>query len=991
MNNIFFFFILVISSLQLHSQTKLLDFSRKNYGLIARRLGEADGLPSAIVQNFIVDKKGFFWFATGSGLIKYDGINSTTFDVDNTAGLLNSAINHINEDYDGNIWISYHVRGLSIKRGNDFYSFGEKENLSDVTVSKIFTDEKGVTWIGTLQHGLFKYENKKFKKVVFPKNLLLKNILSISNLNKDTLLAGTGYGLLKVVNDTASLIALPNLPSPWCRSIFIDSKKRIWIGTNKGLAVYSNEKKIYENIFAALTNDLILKVHEDKNGNFWIATYNSGMFIFNESMMKLFPLNKEHGLTDDRIVAFQVVDNHVWIASRTGGIDLLKPATFEVISAHNGLADEFVNCIYEDSPNNYIAGTTTGMYNISHADGKFVARKSLLLPNDHIYFITRDKRNNLLVATRTSGIHLFSKTTHEVYNITNILRINFIRSIFIDDDNTYWFGTNGAGICVVNGKNVHYFNQSNGLNNTYISFIFKRKNEDIVAGTSGGGLYFIRNNKIYKNLNEKNGLGTNILSGFYEEPDGTLWFSSPEGGLIRIKDTLIQHIRKRDGLHTNNLNNIIYDEKSKFWFSTQTGIFSISKSEAENYFNKTASKVTSEIFGKGDGMLSEVCSYATQLSANLLSNGNIMISTLKGLVVIDPDRIQKRKEKIESYISDFFWNEFRAGDEKEIGPGVNRLELNFSAKTMIEPRFINFRYKLIPVDAEFSSRASTNKAVYTNLSHGNYNFILIASKGTESENSDTLQFTFTIRPFFYETTLFRIVAGILLTSLIALIVVFAVRKSYSKKITALETQHQLEKERIRISKDMHDELGAIVTRINLLSEVGKQNVDDTQPAKKYLNQISETGIELASTMDEIVWAVNPGNDRLDKLVFYIIQFAENILSLASITLSVSVPDEIEEKYITAEIRHNIFLIIKEVINNIIKHSEAKNVKIEIKIPGDRIEIRIDDDGKGFNIDEIDQFSNGLSNLKQRTKNVNGKININSKPNEGTKIFLTAPI
>lgn len=986
-----FAFLLFVICESAFSQTSLLDFSKRNYGLIVRKLDESNGFPSTIAQEFLYDQNGFFWFATSGGLIKYDGITSELFDAENTRTLENSAINHICEDKHGNIWLSYHVRGLSIKRGKEFYSFGRKENLPELTVSEIFTDANGITWIGSLQDGLYKFINNKFQKITLPSNQLLNNILSIYNYKADTILAGTGFGLLKVAGEKADIFSLPEMPSLWCRSIFIDSKKRLWIGTNKGLAVYFDEKRIYKNIFAQFANDLVTKFEEDRNGNIWIATYNRGIFIFNESTQKLFPFNKEHGLSDDKISFYKIINNYIWSASRTGGVDVLKPAVFDVVSADHGLLDEFVNCIYEDSPGNYLAGTTKGLYKISLRGKLFYAEKIPKLENDHIYFIKRDKKNNLLVATRTSGVHLFANNSQTVYNMNNILRVNFVRSIFIDDDNTYWFGTNGAGVSVVNGGKARYFDQTNGLDNAYTSFIFKRRNGEFVIGTSGGGLYFIRDGKIVKNLKTQNGLSSNIISGYYEEEDGALWFSSPEGGVMRIKDSIIKSANRKDGLHSNNIFNMIYDGKNKFWFSTQSGIFSVAKKDLENFFDGGILKITSEIYGKSDGMLSENCSFATQLSAIRATNGNIFVSTLKGLVVIEPENIVKRKEKIETYISKFVWNEDRLTEGKEIGPGVNRLEINFSAKTMIEPRFINFKYKLEPVDASFSQRALTNNAVYTNLAHGDYKFILIASKGSEAFSADTLRYSFTIQPYFYETLLFRIFAILFLTVIITAVIVSTVRKSYAKKLNAIEGQHQLEKERMRISKDMHDELGAIVTRINLLSEVGKQNLNDADSVKTYLNQISETGIELASTMDEIVWAVNPGNDRIDKLIFYIIQFAESMLSLGGINLSVSVPDEIESKFTHAEIRHNIFLIVKEVINNIIKHSEAKNVRIEASMNKNLFELTVSDDGKGFSMENIDKFSNGIVNMNQRAKSVNGFIKIDSKLNEGTKIFLSATI
>lgn len=201
----------------------------------------------------------------------------------------------------------------------------------------------------------------------------------------------------------------------------------------------------------------------------------------------------------------------------------------------------------------------------------------------------------------------------------------------------------------------------------------------------------------------------------------------------------------------------------------------------------------------------------------------------------------------------------------------------------------------------------------------------------------------------------------------------------------LERRDLLEKERSRISKDMHDEVGSSLTKIAILSELAQREIDDKNKSKMNINKISSTAREVIDSISEIIWTINPKNDTLENLASYLREYIYEILDLASIKCSLIFTENIPSRFLSAEVRRNIFLVIKESINNIVKHSKASEVKFQFSIKNNFLEIIIEDNGIGFEMNETNPFGNGLTNMNKRIEDINGTIIISSKTGTGTKI------
>jgi len=216
------------------------------------------------------------------------------------------------------------------------------------------------------------------------------------------------------------------------------------------------------------------------------------------------------------------------------------------------------------------------------------------------------------------------------------------------------------------------------------------------------------------------------------------------------------------------------------------------------------------------------------------------------------------------------------------------------------------------------------------------------------------------------------------------------------RLEILERQRALERERARIARDLHDDLGASLTQIALLSELAKADLEDPKLATAHLNQIFAKTGTLARQLNEIVWAVNPANDTLEHFTSHICKFAQDYLSLAGIRCRLDVPESVPSYAMHSSDRHNLFLTAKEALHNIVKHAHAGQVWLRLRLEPGRLTLLIEDDGKGGVVDALANAAghasgNGLSNMQKRMEQLGGQYSQQSRPDSGTSVRLECPL
>jgi signal transduction histidine kinase len=246
---------------------------------------------------------------------------------------------------------------------------------------------------------------------------------------------------------------------------------------------------------------------------------------------------------------------------------------------------------------------------------------------------------------------------------------------------------------------------------------------------------------------------------------------------------------------------------------------------------------------------------------------------------------------------------------------------------------------------------------------------------------------------FWQTWWFIMLTSMSLLVGVGATVRFVEKKKYQFQLQRAEQASALERERARIAQDLHDDLGSSLTRISLLSGLLRTDKDNPDQVEAHAIKLSQSADHTVRALEEIVWAVRPGSDSLQSLVDYIAHFASELFDDTPTRCRLDLPHDLPALRLPPDFRHNIFLITKEALTNALKHASAKEVHVQVKISANGLEIIVQDDGKGFdmNIPPEEGRRHGLGNMQQRAENMSGKLTCQCSPAEGTVIQLVVPL
>jgi signal transduction histidine kinase len=328
----------------------------------------------------------------------------------------------------------------------------------------------------------------------------------------------------------------------------------------------------------------------------------------------------------------------------------------------------------------------------------------------------------------------------------------------------------------------------------------------------------------------------------------------------------------------------------------------------------------------------------------------------------------------------------------QISPGKHQFDFSYTALSFAAPDKVRFRYKLQGLDNKWIDAGAKRSAHYGPLPPGQYHFQVIACNNDGLWNEQGATLAFTMLPEFYETNWFRFLAGLVATAMVAGIARQFVVRRLRRDLERVERERVIEHDRARIAQDIHDDLGSGLTRIMLQSELARRDL--SPEAQMHLGQIADTARGLTRALDEIVWAVDPQEDTLTGLMNYVTPFAEEFLRVAGIRCRIDMPDTIPPLRLDAESRYNLFLVLKESLNNIVKHAQASEVWLRLRLERDGFTLVLEDNGRGLSDADAGEkhprirSGHGLLNLEKRLHAVGGKCVIESVKGRGTRIEMT---
>jgi signal transduction histidine kinase len=327
--------------------------------------------------------------------------------------------------------------------------------------------------------------------------------------------------------------------------------------------------------------------------------------------------------------------------------------------------------------------------------------------------------------------------------------------------------------------------------------------------------------------------------------------------------------------------------------------------------------------------------------------------------------------------------------------GKELLEIRYTCLNLDDPQQVRFQYlmgSLAGGSAANWTDAGPRRAVqYSKLRPGNYLFQVKARNQDGVWNPVAARLAVTVLPAFWQTASFQAALAVaFLAGIIALVYYISTQK-LQRQLAGFRQQQALEKDRARIARDIHDQVGASLTQLSLLGEMVESDKQDPAEVAAHAAQISQTARDTARALDEIVWTVNPSNDTLEGLINYICKHAQEYLAVAGLRFRLEVPAQLPAAAISPEARHNIFLAAKESVTNIVKHARATEVCIRLRLEPDRFTLEIEDNGRGPGdiAGPAAKSRNGLRNMRKRMEDIGGQFEIAPAAKAGTLVRLTA--
>ena len=1033
--------ICLICVVSIYGYSQLSNYSFDNVNGIA-------GISGISVSAITQDNEGFIWIGTVDGLKKFDGYTTTIFHhkIDDSTSLVDDEIITLCVDNNDNIWVGT-VNGLSIynKKENSFSSFNNTKEVDSSICGNVITgltkDDHGNIWISSYDGGVC--VGKKTKNGYLfqqSKELIKNNTTGLSNqlfaVDFDTnknLWVASDNGLYffskdrkfqkKLTANTADKLALARnsvykiftakdgsvwvsgkgmldrityreaggnynfsikhyLPfianinelTNWNINDFIlDNNNNGWIATNdfgvikftlKADSIYNIERfENNETSTTSLASSLVNKLFQDKFGTIWIGT-EKGVSKYLPSKKKFNESALLSGLQLNRDILAILYDKQerLWIGYDSDTVliiakeaDKIKKTYLKLPGSSKNIIDQ-VNAIYQGANGSiYFATLQQGIFVFKNKSGslnngagwQIINRKNnTALISNNVYCFTEDKENDLWIGTY-KGLYKYNILTNRlspVYISPSLKAMPgySVSTIFIDEEDAVWCGTDDGLVILKSNKVQSIYkriqNDSTSLNHNEINCIISDKQKNIWVATKAGLNRFDGKTRKFKRVNIAEELSQEQIKILHEDVAGNLWMGTYHGLLkFDTKQNKIYTYSLTDGLPSDQFhaNSKAVDENGIIYFGTKKGIISFNTIKLQP---------------------------ATIIPPIVITNIKILnqdINTLADAAII---------------------NTYKKECTLKLNYNQNFISFEFAALNYINAQSNNYSYILEGIDKDWIQAGNKRFADYTDIKPGNYTFKVKAANSDGVWNETPATITVIIMAPWWQTWWFYLFCCVAAAAIIYTI--------YRIRINQLIKFYNL---RSNIAKDLHDDVGSALSSISLLSNMAQQGKTTThlQP-EEIFSRIGDTSQKMIDLMDDIVWSVNPDNDRFSNMLIRMREYTAEMLEAKNINFDFVVDTNTNDLKIPMYMRKDYFLIYKEVINNLAKYSQAKNASIKIEHTAKNLKTTITDNGQGFDINKL-SAGNGLNNIKKRVKDLHGTLSINSQISKGTCVTLSIAV
>jgi ligand-binding sensor domain-containing protein/signal transduction histidine kinase len=955
-----------------------------------------DGLPNNGVGAMLQTPDGYLWLAGDGGLARFDGVSFTVFDASTTAEIHSHKASSLFEDAGGNLWIGFADGELIRYRDGCFCSTKFRAPWARKTIGTIAEGSSNEIWVLSMDGKLAGLDGKA---VATPDGA---DVTALTSSPRGTVWVASGTGVYTLDGGRLTSLAVGGSPDERVADICAGRDGSLWILSQTRLRQWK-KGRIYDAGNNPLGQSKVQTMIEIRSGGLAVGTVNDGLFL-------IFPgrgvmhFNHANGFRDNWVRSLcEDREGTLWIAVGSRGLVELRPSRVLTLKPPDDWQGAGVRSVTRSHDGALWIGTEgAGLYRFYTNDWTHFGNANGL-DNLFVLSVSEDSQNRLWLGTWGDGVFIKDGDRFVSVGLTGA---NVKASAILHGKNgVTWIGT-ATGLLRYQNGTLTRFGEKEGLFLPDVRALAEAADGTLWFGMMGGGLGRLQNGMI-KQFRKLDGLSSDFVQCLHLDTDGVLWVGTDGGGLARFAHGRFSEVGVRQGLPDNCICAIEQDDSNNFWISSHAGIFRIPKSGLNRCANGQIPAVHPLIYGIGVGMPTPECSGGFQPAGFKSGDGQIWFSTSEGLVAINPNHINVNQlpppvliERL--LVDDLPVNGIRHPNEPvRIAPGRHRFEFDYTGLSFVDPGLVDFKYRFEGLEQDWIDVGTKRTVTYGYIPPGGYRFQVTACNNDGVWNATGATLAFTVLPHFWQTWWFDLGAGV--TAVVSLSggALWVGRRRLRRKLERAEHQRALEHERTRIARDIHDSVGADLTRISLLSQSVQGELDNPDQAGTRLNQIYDTARELTRAMDEIVWAVNPEHDTLDSLANYLGKFAQDFLGPLGIRCRLDWAEQLPPWLIVAHVRHHLFLAFKEVLNNVAKHAAATEVSVSLATARDAFTLAMRDNGRGLAPDSLSfkcrhetrrlASGYGLINMRAHLEIIGGHCQIQSLPDGGTEVKFIVPV
>lgn len=968
----------------------LLDAQSAQYSF--HQLTTEEGLSQSSNDYIYHDSKGFVWLSSIDGLNRFDGKNVKIYKSisGDTSSLLGNIItSNFFEDEDSNLWFTtYEGIHCYVRKKDNFKHFqikDKKEIKFSQDYHAFYLDKKDQFYvkIGTGDNAkLFLFDIKKYtaqslcvisgqrNSPYFDKNGNVQSIFSFRFNN--------GKQGMKITDLNAPFKSQTffdgkskNLPKAYIYRIDVENSKTCYLSSKIGLIKFNLESKEHQ-VFKKYKNSSIGIVRSAVSVNdsiLWVSSSNLGVLIFNKKINQFvnhipYEPQKKFRLKKNEIRQFYKDSNeNIWISSSTSGVNYTNLEKTKFLSPSE-FSNTIIRAIYQNQEGEIFCSSQNGYisyYASSTAEVQYrPCQYPDLIPSQYIQFLIEDNDNQLWGITGDQLLKWNSKKKQFEY-LKDLP--SYILYVFKNRKGQIILATYSG---IFEWKNTPEKNsflpyqKLNGVQKELATAMYEDKKGHLYLALDASRLLILKQdgNK-YSKANQIDGIG--YAKSFYEQND-TIWVATSTGILkINSKDLTSKMLNENsDGAPNENYYSILPDELGSFWLSSNQGIIRYFPSE-KRYRRYTLV----------DGL------QAKEYNSNSFfktQEGEIWMGGTQGLNRFFPKKIKDIPHLPKTQITRLQVNDkpFKGIDQQiselkklDLKYYENTFSFDFVALEYSDPKNNQLKYKLENHDEDWVDAEKNGFARYPNLPFGNYVFKIKAANSDGVWNKEVRTLNIFIATPWWRTWWFYTFCILSISGII-----------YGLSMYRLQQALKIERLRVKISSDLHDDVGGLLAGLTMQTELLELTASDERKPK--LRRVGELSRSAMSRMRDTVWAIDSRKDKFENLLDRIREHATETLELKNIEWDLIIEDIPLEKNINSQLRQNLYLICKEAITNTAKHSNGDQLNIKFEKYGrNGIFLNIHDNGKVVE-KEYKSTGLGMSNLQMRAEQIGANLIVNTE-------------